>query len=231
MPSSSPFSALRSARLYGICDLGYLAESQALTVSRALLEGGAGILQLRAKDHAPVDLLPLALELRELCEEFAVPFIVNDHLELARQSSAHGLHLGQDDGPLATARELLGSEIILGRSTHSLDQATSALQEGADYIGFGPLFPTPTKLGRPGIGLEGIPEMQATVGHQIPAFCIGGIKPENLTEVLLAGARRVVVVSHLLTHRDPRQAAREILSQIPPPEFHESPRRRLGRHR
>ena len=144
-----------------------------------------------------------------------MPFIINDHAQLAVESNAHGLHLGQDDGSLAAARSFLPSDCIIGRSTHSLEQANAALAEGADYIGFGPLFPTPTKLGRPGIGLGDIAGMQGQTGSHIPAFCIGGIKPDNLPDVLRAGARRVVIVSHLLTHPGPAEATRSIISQIP----------------
>ena len=133
---------------------------------------------------------------------------------MAIQSKAHGLHLGQDDGSLAEARTQLKEGIIIGRSTHSLNQARAALSEGADYIGFGPLFPTPTKKGRSGIGLTDISAMEAEVGKEIPAFCIGGIKPENLPAVISAGARRVVVVSHLLTSSDPRSEAKAALATL-----------------
>lgn len=212
---SQPLQALSAARLYGICDLGYLTRETALPVSRALLEGGAGILQLRAKGHEPESLLPLAVELRKLCVEFGIPFIVNDHLDLALESEAHGLHLGQDDGSLSEARQKLPPGAIIGRSTHSREQASHALEEQADYIGYGPLFPTPTKKGRPAIGLQSVQQMQADVGSKIPAFCIGGIKPENLSDVLTAGARRIVVVSHLLTADDPAGETRQIVAQLP----------------
>ena len=207
-------SALQTALLYGICDLGYVSIDQAETVSRALLAGGAGILQLRAKEHDPRDLVNLALKLRALCEEFERPFVINDHPDLALECGAHGLHLGQDDGSLNQVRARLGPEMILGRSTHSLNQARQALADGADYIGFGPLFPTPTKKGRPGIGLVDIRTMQEDVGEQIPAFCIGGIKPGNFNEVKNAGARRVVVVSHLLSAPDPEGETRKVLSKL-----------------
>jgi thiamine-phosphate pyrophosphorylase len=206
---------LQRSRLYAICDLGYLTFDNALPVSRLLLEGGAGILQLRAKGHDPGDLITLSLKLKALCEEFGVPFIVNDHLKLAIETGASGLHLGQDDGSLEEARRVLGPEPIIGRSTHSLPQARDALSEGADYIGFGPLFPTPTKKGRPAIGLNEIATMEKEVGSRIPAFCIGGIKPDNLEKVLGAGARRFVVVSHLLTAGDPLGATSEILNHQP----------------
>jgi len=99
--------------------------------------------------------------------------------------------------------------MIVGRSTHSLDQARAALAEGFDYIGFGPLFPTPTKLGRPGIGLDHVAEMERHVGSRIPAFCIGGITRGNLPQVLAAGARRVVIVSDLLQAENITAATRE----------------------
>ncbi|HSP42763.1 MAG TPA: thiamine phosphate synthase, partial [Luteolibacter sp.] len=114
-----------------------------------------------------------------------------------------------DDGSLAAAREIVGPGKFIGRSTHSLAQARAALEEGFDYIGFGPLFPTPTKLGRPGIGMQDIIEMEREVGEKIPAFCIGGIKRTNLPEVIAAGARRVVIVSDLLTAPDVSAATRE----------------------
>ena len=206
--------ALQKALLYGICDLGYLAMERAVPVSRELLKGGVGILQLRAKGQDPEGLVLLARELKILCDEFGVPFVVNDHLDVAKASAAHGLHLGQDDGSILSAREELKAGVMIGRSTHSLEQARIALGEGADYIGFGPLFPTPTKKGRPGIGLEDVSRMEAEVGLRIPAFCIGGIKPENLRQVMGAGARRIVMVSHLLSAEDPEAEARGILKAL-----------------
>ena len=205
---------ISDAFLYGIVDLGYVDKSKAVGMACALLDGGVGLLQLRAKAHQPDALLPLANLLREACDEFSIPFVVNDHVNLARDCRAHGLHLGQDDGSLSAAREVLEDGVIIGRSTHTVEQARSALEEGADYIGFGPLFPTPTKEGRPAIGLGDISEVQSTVGSKIPVFCIGGIKPVNLTEVIAAGARRCVVVSHLLQADSPKEEASLILSTL-----------------
>jgi len=143
-----------------------------------------------------------------------VPFILNDYPVLAAEIGAAGVHLGQDDGTPGAARLVMGPDRIIGRSTHSLDQARAALAEGFDYIGFGPLFPTPTKAGRPAIGLDDIAAMEREVGGHIPAFCIGGIKRSNLTQVLAAGARRVVIVSDLLLAADVRAAAREVRTEI-----------------
>lgn len=190
------------ARLYGIVDFGYVAEDAMEEVAANLLAGGADILQLRAKGIHQKKVAAAARQIIPLCKAAGVPFILNDHPELAMEIGADGVHIGQDDGSIYDVRSSIGAKMIIGRSTHSLAQAKQALADGADYIGFGPLFPTPTKAGRPAIGLEGIAEMEREVGLKIPAFCIGGIKPDNLGEVLSAGALRCVVVSHLLLAED-----------------------------
>ncbi|PAW70322.1 MAG: thiamine-phosphate diphosphorylase [Verrucomicrobiia bacterium Tous-C5FEB] len=197
-------------KLYAILDLGYVAESDRVATTLKLIAGGADVLQLRAKGREIGEIRDVAKEIFPICRATGVPFIINDYAELAAELDADGVHIGQDDGPLAAAREMIGSGKIIGRSTHSLAQARAALDEGFDYIGFGPLFPTPTKLGRPGIGLADISTMQCDVGGKIPAFCIGGIKRANLPEVIAAGARRVVIVSDLLTARDVESATREV---------------------
>jgi thiamine-phosphate pyrophosphorylase len=232
---------MKHARLYAIVDLGYIAETDAGKTAAALLEGGADLLQLRAKGHDIATIRRIAKNLIPLCRAADVPFILNDFPELAGELGADGVHIGQDDGTLEDARRAFergmrnaecraedsgGSSSVphsalrtprsplVGRSTHSLDQARAALAEGFDYIGFGPLFPTPTKLGRPGIGLENIRAMEAEVGSRIPAFCIGGIIRANLSEVLVAGACRVVIVSDLLTAEDVRGATRAVATAL-----------------
>jgi thiamine-phosphate pyrophosphorylase len=197
-------------KLYGIVDLGYAPEEKLPEVTRELLQGGAGIIQLRAKGREKSEIRDWAKELLPLCREADVPFIINDFIDIAAEIDADGVHLGQDDGPLQAAREQLKESKIVGRSTHSPEQAETALREGADYIGFGPLFPTPTKKGRPGIGLENIPGVMKKVGTHIPVFCIGGIKGDNLAIIKEAGAKRVVVVSDLLLAKSISQVAQEI---------------------
>jgi len=175
-------------------------------------------LQLRAKGMSQEQVQELfeenLRELPELCKEYRVPFIVNDFPELALALGADGVHVGQDDGSLVEVRSVVGEDMIVGRSTHSVDQAEQAHQEGFDYIGFGPLFPTPTKQGRPGIGLENISRVQTSVGEHIPMFCIGGIKPENLELVLASGARNVVIVSALLQASDITSATKEVVKRL-----------------
>ena len=197
-------------KLYAILDLGYVAEPDRVATTLKLIAGGADVLQLRAKGREIGEIRDVAKEIFPICRATGVPFIINDYPELAAELDADGVHIGQDDGPLAAAREIIGSGKIIGRSTHSLAQARAALDKGFDYIGFGPLFPTPTKLGRPSIGLADISVMQSDVGSKIPAFCIGGIKRANLPEVIAAGARSVVIVSDLLTADDVESATREV---------------------
>jgi thiamine-phosphate pyrophosphorylase len=213
MPSAR-FPDWHARRLYAIVDLGYLTAAQAPAAAAALLAGGADVLQLRAKGHSPDDLGDLARELARISRGAGVPFILNDFPELAAAVAADGVHLGQDDGSLAAARAICGPDFIFGRSTHSLPQARAALAEGFDYLGFGPLFPTPTKLGRPAIGLDALAEVNSLAGSTIPVFAIGGIVPANLATVLAAGATRVVVVSALLNAPDITAATRSLRDSL-----------------
>jgi thiamine-phosphate pyrophosphorylase len=197
---------LSRSRLYGILDLGYIEIGDARKMAEALVAGGVDLLQLRGKNHSPVEIEKLAVELRPLLSERGVPLIINDHPEIARNVRADGVHLGQDDLPIAEARKVVGQECAVGKSTHSIDQAIRAFHEGADYIGFGPIFATPTKPDYPPIGLDDIAKVHESV--RIPIFCIGGIKLDNLAKVMEAGAHRVVIVSGLLQASDPAEYAR-----------------------
>lgn len=198
MVASSP--ALAAARLYGILDLSYVAEDRILTMADEMLAGGVQVLQLRAKIVATAVIAEWAAKLAPRCREYGVPFILNDHPELVVAAGADGIHVGQDDVGMAIAREQAGARALVGKSTHSLAQATAAFAEGADYIGFGPLFATPTKPDYTPIGTHEIREVHRLVG--IPIFCIGGIKRDNLSAVIEAGARRVVIVSGILKASD-----------------------------
>ncbi len=205
---------LAQAQLYGILDLGYVAADQLLAVAEELCRGGVDLLQLRAKGFAAEEVEYMARVVKPLLLEHDVPLIINDFPEVARAIGADGVHIGQDDGSLADARVIVGESMWVGRSTHSPAQAQAALDEGFDYIGFGPLFPTPTKLGRPGIGLEKIALVEQSVGSHIPVFCIGGITFTTLPQVIASGARRVVIVSALLQSPDIAAAVREVKAQL-----------------
>ncbi|MBA3832524.1 MAG: thiamine phosphate synthase [Chthoniobacterales bacterium] len=207
-------NSLGLARLYAILDLGYIAPHDALRIAGELLRGGADIIQLRAKNQSTDKIRELADELHSLTSGAGVPLIINDHPEIARDLPVEGLHLGQDDLPLAAAREIVRRrDCWIGKSTHSVAQAVAAAAEGADYIGFGPLLATPTKPDYAPIGLDEISRVHELV--RIPIFCIGGIKLDNLPDVLAAGAKRAVIVSGLLQSADiaaATRAARRVLN-------------------
>jgi thiamine-phosphate pyrophosphorylase len=217
-PTINPGRKCIDGLLYGILDTGYVQPEQMAHTAEALLAGGAGVIQLRAKGYDCAGVIKLVREhlpqLAEQCKEHGVPFVINDFAEAAVELRADGLHIGQDDGSLESVRQVVGEHMLVGRSTHSIIQARAALDEGFDYIGFGPLFPTPTKQGRPGIGIEQVSQVEKEVGGKIPVFCIGGIKPQNLELVLASGARRVVIVSALLQAEDTYQATEQVLTRL-----------------
>jgi thiamine-phosphate pyrophosphorylase len=206
-------NGLADARLYGIVDLGYVSADTAPVAAEKLLEGGVDILQLRAKAVPKSIVVGLTEEIHALTAPLGVPLILNDYPELLRDVPAEGAHVGQDDLSVAEARAAAGRPVIIGKSTHSIAQARAAVQEGADYIGFGPLFATPTKPGRPAIGLQDLAAVHQEVS--VPIFCIGGIKQENLAQVRDAGARRVVIVSAWLQAADIAGAVRSAWQIFP----------------
>ena len=187
---------LANARLYGILDLGYVETSDAARIVEQMIEGGVDLIQLRGKEKSISELMELSAELHELTVQSFTPLIVNDYAEIARQVPVEGVHVGQDDDPIEIVRQKAAREILVGKSTHSLEQARAAQREGADYIGFGPIFATPTKPDYAPIGLENIRRVHAEVN--LPIFFIGGINIDNLQTVIDAGAKRVVMVSALL---------------------------------
>jgi thiamine-phosphate pyrophosphorylase len=197
---------LDRCRLYGILDLSYVESSEAENIAEEMIDGGVDLIQLRAKAQSPEEIAKIAIALHDRASQSGVPLVINDHPEIARRVRAEGVHVGQDDLPIAEVREIAGASCIVGKSTHSVDQAIRAFDEGADYIGFGPIFATPTKPDYPPIGLDEIRKVHDAV--RIPIFCIGGIKLDNLPQVIEAGARRVVIVSGFLQARDKAEYAR-----------------------
>lgn len=204
---------LANARLYGIVDMGYVRPEEVELTTSALLQGGIRIIQLRAKGMELAQVEALARRIQPLCRATGAIFVLNDYPEMAARIGADAVHVGQDGGSLAAVRATVGPDMLIGRSTHSPEQALAARAEGADYIGFGPLFPTGTKPGRPSIGLQDIAAVQAALAD-FPVFCIGGINGSTLPAVLQAGAQRVVIVSWLLQHPAPAAAAKDIICQL-----------------
>lgn len=176
------------------------------------IRGGVDVVQLRDKDLDARSVLGRAKVLREVCSGHGVPFIVNDRPDLALESGADGVHLGQDDGPCALARRLLGPEAIIGHSTHSPEDLERALGEPVDYLSAGPVVATPTKPGRPGTGTEYL--SFAVARSPWPVFVTGGVTPETVPGLVAAGARHFVVVRWLTEAPEPEAAARAVSSAI-----------------
>lgn len=208
MSMSSPVTA----HLYGILDLGYVKPDAVETMTRALVEGGVDILQLRAKHFTASDVESFARTMLPVTRDNGVPFVINDHPHVAAIVGSEGVHVGQDDLSVEEARRIVGPGCFVGQSTHSVAQASAAIAGGADYIGFGPLFATGTKPDYVPIGLEDIATVQAFA--TVPVFCIGGVNLDRLEAVLAAGARRVVVVSAFLCAPDVVTEVRQVKSRL-----------------
>ena len=200
--------ALSDCQLYGILDLSYVVASDIARVAETLVQGDVDLIQLRGKETSLDQLVDLARGLHQITSPASIPLIVNDHAEVAREVPVEGVHVGQEDDSIAVARAKVGRPILVGKSTHGLEQARAAQSEGADYIGFGPIFPTPTKPDYTPIGLADIGQVHADVS--LPIFCIGGIKMDNLVPLIAAGARRVAIVSGLLKAPDIANYARDV---------------------
>ena len=176
---------------------------------RKALQGGISVLQYRAKDKEYSERLAEGGELKRLCARFGVMFIVNDDPRLAKELDADGLHLGQDDGDIASVRALLGEGKVIGKSTHNLEEALRAEQDGADYIGFGAMYPSGSKIVSHLPGVEGVASIRDKI--KIPIVAIGGINPANACGVIEAGADALAVISSVLSSPRPDIVAAELL--------------------
>ena len=177
-----------------------------MQVAEAAIRGGADVIQWRDKAASDREFLEAALDLRKLTRQHRTPFVVNDRVSVAMLVHADGVHLGHEDLPVRQVRQLVGAGMLVGRSTHSLEEARQAEADGADYIGVGPIFSTPTKPDYRAVGTELIQQVRS--GVRIPWFAIGGIDLQNLPLVLSAGAIRVAVVRAVAAASDPEAAAR-----------------------
>jgi thiamine-phosphate pyrophosphorylase len=203
---SDRLQRLSRARLYLVCD------ERDSTFLHAALRGGVDIVQLRVKDAPDDVILAAAQRTARICAEHGALFILNDRPDLAARAGADGVHVGQDDAAVGDARSVVGAQRLVGLSTHTPEQVDAAGSAGVDYIGVGPVHATPTKPGRPAVGL-------ALVGYaaehaRVPFFAIGGICAANVTSVLEAGARRVAVVRALVEAEDPEAAAARLAAAL-----------------
>ncbi len=205
---------LNGFRLYAVTDLKY-ESALPLRKIEAAYRGGADVVQLRSKVLPDAALIRLGMKICKIAAKYRKLFFVNDRVDIALATRADGVHLGQDDMPVRVARQMAqqcGQKLIVGKSTHSLEQARAAVREGADYIGVGPVFRTPTKPGVRSVGLSFV--RQAAKHIRIPWVAIGGIDLSNMREVVAAGAIRIAVVRAIFAAADPAGAARELKHQL-----------------
>jgi thiamine-phosphate pyrophosphorylase len=196
---------IAAARLYVLLTGSQCTSSHDWTI-RESAAGGAMVFQLREKGLADSDLLERAKAVRKWTRETQTLFVVNDRPDIARLADADGVHLGQDDLPVAAARKIVGPDMLIGVSTHDAGQIRRAVLDGADYLGVGPVFPSTTKSFDAFPGLAFVRE--AATLTSLPCFALGGITPANVGDVLAAGLTRVAVASAITTSDDPQMAAR-----------------------
>lgn len=204
---------LQNRKLYLVTNSdGFASDGEFLDAVGAALAGGVDIVQLREKNSGAKRIIELGKRIRELCSMFGALFIVNDRVDIASIVEADGVHLGQDDLDLKYAREILGKTAIIGISTHEPAHAKAAIANGADYIGVGPVFTTPTKPGRPAAGLDYLKWAGENV--EIPFFAIGGIDETNISQVISNGAKKIAVVRAIINSKDPKSSAQNFLNKL-----------------
>ncbi len=204
---------MKNLRLYLITDRHQTGGRPLLDVVRQSLEGGVRIVQLREKDLSGAELYRLAAELRGLTREFGAGLLINDRLDIALAVEADGVHVGIKSLPVAAARRVLGQGKIIGYSAHAVDEALCAQADGADFVTFGPLYHTPSKVayGEP-CGVKKLAEAAALL--EIPVIALGGISPVNITEALSANIHGIAVISAVLAAPDPRTATATLMKKI-----------------
>jgi thiamine-phosphate pyrophosphorylase len=188
-------------------------------VVEAALQGGVDLVQLREKERSDEEIVATGRRLRDLCHQHDALFAVNDRADLALECGADAVHVGQDDETIESVRRAVGNEVLIGVSTHSPEQVAAALAADVDYFAVGPVHATPTKPGRPAVGLELVRHAASHAGER-PFFAIGGIDTGNVTEVAAAGAERIAVVRAIRDAADPGAAAAELRAAVVPERAH-----------
>ena len=199
------------AGVYAIIDAQALAGQSEAEAALKTISGGARVIQLRDKRRDKKELFPIAGELKRICDQNDVLFIINDHLDLALAIDAGGVHIGQSDLPLSLARDILPPDMIIGCSAHTVEQAVRAQEEGADYIGVGAIYASPTKSDAEVIGIDGLRKIRKAVS--LPIVALGGINQNNVSEALEAGADSIAAISAILTG-DIEKSTRELAAKI-----------------
>lgn len=200
-------------RLHVLTDTELQSRFSHVELAKLAIKGGTDTLQFRQKIGATREMIEVARQLKHLCEDSDVTFIVNDRVDVAIASEADGVHLGQEDFPIPLARKLLGETRIIGGSAVTLEEAQECLSEGADYIGFGPVYPTTSKDDAgPVTGIDLLKEVVNAIS--IPIIAIGGVTVENTPEVMRAGAQGIAVISAVCCQENPEQATKELFQAL-----------------
>ena len=200
-------------RLHVLTDTELQSRFSHVELARMAIQGGADTIQFRQKSGATREMIKICREMKRLCEDADVAFIVNDRVDVAIASNADGVHLGQDDFPIPLARKYLGETRIIGGSAVTLEEAQECFSEKADYIGFGPVYPTTSKDDAgPVTGIKLLNEVVDAIS--IPIIAIGGITVENTPEVIRAGAQGIAVISAVCCQENPEQATRELVQAL-----------------
>lgn len=195
-------------RLYAILDRELLGKRDSLAVAKELIAGGVDLIQYRDKISTKNEIIKTAERLKRL----NISLIINDYPEIAKKVDAIGVHIGQDDVAVKIAREILGKEKIVGKSTHNLEQVLQAQRDGVDYIGIGPVFRTNTKKDAVPIGVDILKKISRIIN--IPAFAIGGISIDNIDKILSAGINRVAVAGAILGSDNIKKTVREFVKRL-----------------
>ncbi|MCK4224049.1 MAG: thiamine phosphate synthase [candidate division Zixibacteria bacterium] len=203
---------LLKVQLYVIADKKICGDKNIEEVVSRAIDGGAEMIQYRDKESDYDDFLKIASKLKTLCKEKDIPFIVNDRVTVALKTDADGVHLGQEDLSIQEARGILGFEKIIGKSAKTIQQAKEAEDDGADYVGVGPIFDTPSKQIEKPIGVEIIRKAKDSL--KIPFFPIGGINLNNLDQIIRAGGKRVAVISAVVLSDDVKSSAAKLLERL-----------------
>ena len=200
-------------KLHILTDMVLQSRFSHMEITRLAIAGGADTIQYRQKSGTTREMIEIARNMKRLCTEAGVTFIVNDRLDVAIAAEADGVHLGQDDFPIPMARGLLGEGRIIGGSAATLDEARKCLSEGADYVGFGPVYPTSSKDDAgPVSGIDILKQVVEII--PLPIIAIGGVGPENIPDVMRAGARGIAVISAVCCQDDPEEATRALYQAL-----------------
>lgn len=198
--------------LYLVTDTNICPREKLVSVTESAIKGGVTLVQLREKDISTREFFAEASELKKLCMYYNVPLLINDRIDIALAVDADGIHIGQSDMPLKVSRKILGPNKIIGLSAGNVNQAVEAVSDGADYLGVGAVFPTSTKRDASNVGIEMLKQVRKSV--DIPIVGIGGINPDNISQLYGSGIEGVAVVSCIMGSDDPYAVSKQLSQMV-----------------